>query len=61
MNTYLKSQINNMTSSVKIFMSGCELAVMQDDGRIDRKEQRILNRLRKASERYQKALDRIAK
>ncbi len=61
MNTYLKSQINNMKSSVKIFMSGCELAVMQDDGQIDRKEQRMLNRLRKASERYQKALDKIAK
>ena len=48
-----------MKSSVNIFLSGCELAAAQDDGHIDKEEQKILKKIRRATEKYLKALDEI--
>ena len=59
MNTYMKNQCNNMLSSVTIFLKSCEMAAQQDDDKVSAAEQKVLDKLRKASERYTKQIQKI--
>ena len=59
MNQYIKAQILYMKNVVKTFNDSCHLAATKDDGEISKDEFRTLKRIKKASERYLKALDRI--
>lgn len=57
MNTYIKAQITQMQTTVKVFLQACELGALKDDGTIDRDERKMLDRINKASERFIKELD----
>lgn len=59
MNTYIKMQLNTMIQYVDSFQQACELAVMKDDGIIDRKEEKQLKKIRKAVARFRKELEKI--
>ena len=61
MNTYIKMQLNNMISYLNGFEQACEMAAMKDDGVIDRKEEKQLDRIRKASADFRRELERIGK
>ena len=47
MNLFLKSQIDNMIQTLQAFETGCEMAARQDDGKIDKKEEAALKKLKK--------------
>ncbi|MBQ9328006.1 MAG: hypothetical protein IJ225_05675 [Solobacterium sp.] len=59
MNSFLNAQINNMINTLQVFLTGCELAAKQDDGKIDRSEEKTLKKVRKATEDYIKVLKSI--
>ncbi len=59
MNTFLRAQIDNMINTLKVFETGCELAAKQDDGVVDKKEDKTLKILRKATAEYIKTLEKI--
>ncbi|MBQ4252814.1 MAG: hypothetical protein IJS38_03010 [Erysipelotrichaceae bacterium] len=59
MNTYLKMQINTMIQYVNAFEKSCELAAAQDDGQIDKVEQRQLDKIRAASKYFRKELEKV--
>ena len=59
MNTYLEMQIKNMLIFIDGFEKACQLAVLKDDGKIDRTEERQLRKIRAAAARFKKELDRL--
>ena len=61
MNTFIRIQIRCMLSSVEAFMQSCRLAATKDDGIISKEEQRILRKINRVSNRYNKQLSRILK
>ncbi len=61
MNTFIQIQLKYMVSSVEAFMQSCKLAATKDDGIISKEEQRILRKINRASNRYNKQLNRILK
>lgn len=58
-NNYLKIQIQNQLLSVDNFMSICKLSALQDDGVVDKEEEKLLKRIEKATSDYKKALNRL--
>lgn len=61
MNQYIDAQIANMTTMTKTFEQSCKMAAMQDDGNIDRKEEKLLKRISNASAKFIAELERVAK
>ncbi len=61
MNTFIQIQLKYMVSSVEAFMQSCKLAATKDDGIVSKEEQRILRKINRASNRYNKQLNRILK
>ena len=59
MNTYMKAQIDNMISTLKIFQSSCELSATKDDGQIDKDEAKALKTINKATERFIKEIESL--
>lgn len=59
MNTFLKAQIDNMINTLNVFETSCEMAAVQDDGVIDKKEEKALKKLKKATADYIKVLQSI--
>ena len=59
MNTFLKAQIDNMINTLDVFETSCEMAAIQDDGVIDKKEDKALQKLKKATADYSKVLQSI--
>lgn len=55
----LKLQIRNMEGMVNTFLMSCQMATLMDDGVTDKKEQKELERIRKACEKFLKELNRI--
>ena len=45
MNTFMRAQIDNMINTLKVFETGCEMAAKQDDGVIDKNEEKALKAL----------------
>ncbi len=58
-NNYLKIQIQNQLLAVDNFMSICKLSALQDDGVVDKDEEKLLKRLEKATGDYKKALNKL--
>ena len=58
-NNYLKIQIQNQLLAVDNFMSICKLSALQDDGVVDKDEEKLLKRLEKVTSDYKKALNRL--
>lgn len=61
MNQFLRIQIENIINTLNTFIAGCELAAKKDDGMIDKKEEKILKRIKKATEKYIKELKFLTK
>ena len=59
MNEHMKLQIKTMLVSVQTFQTGMRLGALKDDGKIDKDEAKILNKAKKASDKYEKALKRL--
>ena len=59
MNTYIESQIMNMTAIAKTFEQSCRMAAMKNDGRIDKSEEKILKKIEKATQQFIKDLESI--
>ena len=51
MNTYIKMQLNTLLRYLDSFEDACQLAATKDDGLIDRKEKKQLDRIKKATEK----------
>lgn len=58
MNTYMEIQIRNMIMYLDAFQKSCEVAAVKDDGKIDKEEQKRLNKIKEASAKYKKELEK---
>ena len=59
MNTHIDAQIVNMLAIVKTFEQSCNLAAMQNDGRVDKSEEKMLKKLNAATQRFMRDLEKI--
>lgn len=59
MNYYLKSQIQNMITMTKAFEDACKLAVLQNDGEIDKNEAKALKKIDAAAQRFIKEINSV--
>lgn len=59
MNQYISIAIRNEIKVTKNFITTCHLAAKEDDGIIDKEEQRQLNKIKKCCERYMRELEKI--
>lgn len=55
MNTYMAMQINTMLAYLSSFESAMVMAAKKDDGKMDRREQKQIEEIRRASEQFRKA------
>lgn len=60
-NTYLRMQVENMLQTLNAFDVGCDMAVRQDDGVMDRQEEKMLKTLKKATDTFRKELNSLMK
>ncbi len=56
MNTYIQMSIKTCIGYLDSFKQGMRMAAMKDDGAISREEEKLLKRLNKATEKYQREL-----
>lgn len=59
MNYFITVQISNMVSMVKTFQQSCQMAAKQDDGKIDRAEEKQLKKINAAADRFIAELQKI--
>lgn len=59
MNYFITAQISNMISMVKTFQQSCQMAAKQDDGKIDRAEEKQLKKISAAADRFIADLQKI--
>ena len=59
MNPYIAAQMFNIQSMAKVFVQSCEMAALKDDGKISREEAKQLNKIRTATEKFCKELEKI--
>ena len=61
MNEFIYAQILTMVSYTQTFELACRNAALKDDGVIGPDEEIVLDRIRKATEKYRKELAKIQK
>ena len=59
MNQFIDIQITNMLAMLTTFRRSCQMAAIQDDGRVSRDEEKVLKALEKATATYEKELNRL--
>lgn len=59
MNSFIQAQILNITTMTKSFEQACEMAAMQDDGKISREEAKQLKKIKAAAQKFRKELESI--
>lgn len=59
MNSYIKAQMNNMITMAKTFEQSCKMAATQNDGVIDKTEEKTLKKIGAATQHFIKELERI--
>ncbi|MBR4743988.1 MAG: hypothetical protein IK082_07350 [Oscillospiraceae bacterium] len=59
MNTFMSMQINNMLMYLSSFEDAMIMAAKKDDGKIDRREQKQIDEIRRASGRFRKTLMKV--
>lgn len=59
MNSFIKAQILNITTMAQHFKQSCELAAMQDDGKISKSEEKTLKKINQATDRFIRELNSI--
>lgn len=57
-NVYINAQIQNMEAIVKTFRQSCRMAASQDDGQMDRNEEKALKKIDAAAEKFLAELKR---
>ena len=61
MNTHIYAQIMSMIAYTQTFEESCRVAATKDDGIISLDEEIVLDKIRKATEKYRKELIKIQK
>lgn len=59
MNQYIENQISNMVTIVKTFEQSCKMSALKNDGIIEKDEERQLDKINKATERFISDLKKI--
>ncbi len=59
MNEYMKHQIETMLVSIETFRNGIQLGATQDDGIIDKNEEKILKKTEKAADKFSAQLKKL--
>lgn len=59
MNPYIKLEISQMMLVAKNFCVSCRSAALKDDGTVDEKEKKVLDKISKATEKYIKTLEKL--
>lgn len=59
MNHYISAQIFNMKTMVKTFEQSCKMAAVQNDGKIDKHEEKQLKKISTTCQRFIKDLESI--
>lgn len=60
MNDYMSSYINGAITYLKTFQQSLRMSALKNDGRIDRDEQKVLDKANKATDKYIRELERLA-
>lgn len=58
-NIFIQTEIMNMKLMAENFRKRCEFAAMQDDGKIDREEEKMLKKINAATDKFIRELSRI--
>ncbi len=61
MNQHISLEITNEILATKNFVSSCKMAATKDDGKVDKAEQKMLDKISKLSVKYMKELEKLAK
>lgn len=59
MNTYMESYITSSITYLKTFKQSLRMAAMRNDGRIDRQEQKIIDKVDKLTDKYIRELEKL--
>lgn len=59
MNNYIDMQIRNMDMILNTFVQSCEMAARKDDGKIDKAEQKQIDKIKAAAAKFKKELSSI--
>lgn len=59
MNSFIETQCRTMITTVSAFEQACQLAAMQNDGKISKDEQRALKKIKAASKAFKNSLSKI--
>lgn len=59
MNNYIDMQIRNMDMILNTFVQSCEMAARKDDGKIDKAEQKQIDKIKAAAAKFKKELSGI--
>ena len=59
MNTYMESYITSSITYLKTFKQSLRMAAMGNDGRIDRQEQKIIDKIDKLTDKYIRELEKL--
>lgn len=59
MNYLIKSQITNMIAIAKTFDQSCKMAAIMDDGKTDKAEAKIIQKITNATTQYIKELEKL--
>ncbi len=59
MNEYMKRHLDSAVGYLRVFQDSMRLAAMKDDGLTDKREQKLLKRLNRATEKYIARLKRL--
>lgn len=57
MNDYMESYINGTITYLKTFQSSLRMAAMKNDGRIDKQEQKVIDKANKLTDKYIRELE----
>lgn len=56
---YIDAQIAYMKAMLTTFEQSCRMAAMKNDGRIDKEEEKMLKKIKAATQKYSAELDKI--
>ena len=59
MNSHMVTQINHMLVSVQVFEESIKIAAQKDDGKISKEEEKVINRITKATTSFKNQLEKI--
>ena len=59
MNKYIKGQIDITSNYLDTFKQACYMAALQDDGKVDGDEKKLLDEINKLTDEYKKKLNKL--